>query len=315
MKERIRDVYYWQERTLLKNLNIEWQEHALFKIVDKNGNYGVGAATPDPFYGETFKTTMAILELLRDLIENTENIENIPDIEKKVNEKIKKDNTSKTAIYLAIYNYINNKYNFEITNLLFPSNNNQFQETLFRVFWKKDVNLFDVVNNIQKNNQIIKIEYLEKPSELDIKDTLKIFRNTKLWIDFNGLLNYHELKQVLNQLKNYNVVALEQPLAKNKESILKNTEVGYPIYWDESIEQSEDILRLSEITNGIVVDITKVGGLTNLKKIYDIANTLNIETVLSTRIEHPLNLEYSNKIKNAFDIVDLDIKHYLQYQV
>ena len=31
MQTRERDVYYWQERTLLKNLDIEWIEHVLLR--------------------------------------------------------------------------------------------------------------------------------------------------------------------------------------------------------------------------------------------------------------------------------------------
>ncbi len=284
MKERKRDVYYWQERTILKNLNMEWQEHAIFKFIDKQGIQGVGAATPNYYFGETFKTTMAILELIRDLFEMEDDIENIPNIEEKFNEKIKRDNSSKTAVFLAIFDYLTNKYNYDPINLLFPTKKGISQESLFRIFWKKDTNIFDLLPEIQKDEEIVKIEFLEKP-----------------------LL----IRHILKFLKTSEILALEQPTPKYKENTLSNLQIDYPIFWDESIEQPEDIIRVSNIASGVVLDITKVGGLTNLKKHYDLANTLNLETVISTRIEHPINLNWSNKIKKAFDIIDLNIDHYI----
>ena len=311
MKERKRDVYYWQERTILKNLNMEWQEHAIFKFIDKQGIQGVGAATPNYYFGETFKTTMAILELIRDLFEMEDDIENIPNIEEKFNEKIKRDNSSKTAVFLAIFDYLTNKYNYDPINLLFPTKKGISQESLFRIFWKKDTNIFDLLPEIQKDEEIVKIEFLEKPLLSEFEKILKLFKNKKLWIDLRGLFPQHEIRFILKLLKSSEIMALEQPTPKYKENTLSNLQINYPIFWDESIEQPEDIIRVSNIASGVVLDITKVGGLTNLKKHYDLANTLNLETVISTRIEHPINLNWSNKIKKAFDIIDLNIDHYI----
>jgi len=311
MKERKRDVYYWQERTILKNLNMEWQEHAIFKFIDKQGIQGVGAATPNYYFGETFKTTMAILELIRDLFEMEDDIENIPNIEEKLNEKIKKDNSSKTAVSLAIFDYLTNKYNYDPTNLLFPTKKSISQESLFRIFWKKDNNIFDILPQIQKDEEIVKIEFLEKPLLSEFEKILKLFKNKKLWIDLRGLFSQHEIRHILKLLKTSEILALEQPTPKYKENTLSNLQINYPIFWDESIEQPEDIIRVSNIATGVILDITKVGGLTNLKKHYDLANILNLETVISTRIEHSINLNWSNKIKNAFDIIDLNIDHYI----
>lgn len=311
MKERKRDVYYWQERTILKNLNIEWQEHAMFKFIDKQGIQGVGAATPNYYFGETFKTTMAILEMIRDLFEMEDDIENIPNIEGKINEKIKRDNSSKTAVFLAIFDYLSSKYNYDPTKLLFPNKKSISQESLFRIFWKKGINIFNLLPEIQNDGEIIKIEFLEKPSLSELEKTMKLFKSKKLWIDLKGLFSQHEIRHILKLLKHSEILALEQPTPKYKENTLGNLHIPYPIFWDESIEQPEDIIRVSNIATGIVLDITKVGGLTNLKKHYDLANTLNLETVISTRIEHPINLNWSNKIKNAFDIIDLNIGHYI----
>ncbi len=75
-----------------------------------------------------------------------------------------------------------------------------------------------------------------------------------------GLLDFYELTKALEILKPLKIVALEQPLAKGREKKVELIESQYPIFWDESIVTLEDLLRLHDFSNGIVLSLTKVGG-------------------------------------------------------
>ncbi len=314
MQARERDVYYWQERTLLKNLDTEWIEHVLFKIVDKDNIEGIGAATPYIYFGQTFKSTMAILEELREFIENVPEIENIQTIENIIDKLIKNENTAKTSIMLTICDYINNKYNLDISKLLFSFDKDKYQENIFRIFWKKNLNLHEVYNTYFTDHQELKLEFLEKPSMKDLNEISKIFQGKRVWLDFRGLLDFYELTKALEILKPLKIVALEQPLAKGREKKIELIESQYTIFWDESIVTLEDLLRLHDFSNGIVLSLTKVGGLINVKKILDLAEIYNLITVISSGIEHPINTSWSNKIKGSFDIVDLTFDYYITDQ-
>ena len=312
MNKRKRDVYYWQERISLKNMDVQWQESTVFKIADEKGIEGIGAATPNNYFGETFKTTMAVIEHLRNLIENENEIDKIQNVEDKMSKAIKRDNAAKTAVGLALCDYINKKYEFDIVNILFPVDQKEFQEKLFRVFWKENLNITDMINNYYNKDYILKIEFLEKPTIQDFFNLSQILIGKKIWLDLKGLFNFHELNKILEILKDVKIVSLEQPLERNKESKIMEFLEKYQIFWDESIESENDILRLYNMCNGVVLDITKVGGILNMKKLFDLSNSLNLQTVISSRLEHSINIYWSNKIKNAFDFVDLNFEHYIK---
>lgn len=311
MHTRERDVFYWQERTLLKNLDTEWIEHVLFKIVDKDNIEGIGAATPDIYFGQTFKSTMAILEELREFIENVPDIENVLTVAKLMDKLIQDENTAKTSIMLTICDYINNKYKLDVSKLLFSFEKDKYQDNIYRIFWRKNINVLEVYNSHLKNDEVVKLEFLEKPSISDLEELSSAFQGKQVWLDFRGLLDFYELTKALDIMNQLKIVALEQPLAKGREKKVELIESQYPIFWDESIVTLEDLLRLHDFSNGIVVSLTKVGGLFNVKKIYDLAEIYNLITVISTGIEHPININWSNKIKASFDIVDLSFDYYL----
>jgi L-alanine-DL-glutamate epimerase-like enolase superfamily enzyme len=308
---RERDVFYWQERTLLKNLDTEWIEHVLFKIVDKDNIEGIGAATPDIYFGQTFKSTMAILEELREFIENVPDIENVLTVAKLMDKLIQDENTAKTSIMLTICDYINNKYKLDVSKLLFSFEKDKYQDNIYRIFWRKNINVLEVYNSHLKNDEVVKLEFLEKPSISDLEELSSAFQGKQVWLDFRGLLDFYELTKALDIMNQLKIVALEQPLAKGREKKVELIESQYPIFWDESIVTLEDLLRLHDFSNGIVLSLTKVGGLFNVKKIYDLAEIYNLITVISTGIEHPININWSNKIKASFDIVDLSFDYYL----
>lgn len=311
MHTRERDVFYWQERTLLKNLDTEWIEHVLFKIVDKDNIEGIGAATPDIYFGQTFKSTMAILEELREFIENVPDIENVLTVAKLMDKLIQDENTAKTSIMLTICDYINNKYKLDVSKLLFSFEKDKYQDNIYRIFWRKNINVLEVYNSHLKNDEVVKLEFLEKPSISDLEELSSAFQGKQVWLDFRGLLDFYELTKALDIMNQLKIVALEQPLAKGREKKVELIESQYPIFWDESIVTLEDLLRLHDFSNGIVLSLTKVGGLFNVKKIYDLAEIYNLITVISSGIEHPININWSNKIKASFDIVDLSFDYYL----
>jgi len=307
---RKRDVYYWQERSILKNIDEEWKEHIVFKIIDKDGYEGSGAATPDENYGETFKTAMAVVEGLRKLAENYNDLGFISDFQQEMDNFVKYDKTAKTAVFLAICDYISNKKDIDITKALFPVKSGYSKE-LLRFYWKKDIDITPFIN--KKDFYGIKVEFLEKPENDDLINILSSNEDAKFWFDFRGSLNHFELRNIEGILNNYNnVIALEQPLPVFKEFNLNNIKRKYPIFWDESLQRVEDILRLKDCGTGFVFDITKFGGILNIYQALSIAKSYGLETVLSTRLEHPLNVVWSEKIKNSFDVSDLNISHYIE---
>ncbi|NUU97854.1 hypothetical protein [Marinitoga sp. 1138] len=304
---RKRSVYYWQERSILKYLNKEWIEHAVFKI-ESEGVEGIGAGTPNPDFGETYKTTMAIIEKMRKLTEEWEDLNNYADFEKVMNQIVKFDMSSKTAVELSIADYILNSKSLDLSSVLFSKNKNNTE--IFKIYFHKNMS-YAVFGEI-KFPEILKIEFLEKMDFEEIEKYKKFVDKYPIWLDFKGLYNHYEIKQILKIFKNDNIVALEQPLPVGNESAVVDLLGNYDIFWDESFKTLQDIFKLKDYATGFVFEITKFGGLLKTAEYLNVIRDIGLETVISSRIEHPLNLKWAKKIQKSFDYIDLNYEHYIE---
>ncbi|WP_129408714.1 hypothetical protein [Marinitoga lauensis] len=109
-----------------------------------------------------------------------------------------------------------------------------------------------------------------------------------------------------------NIIALEQPLPVGSEFVVKDLLIKYPVFWDESFKGIQDIMRLKDISTGLVFEITKFGGLLRTSEYLKVAESFGLETMISSRIEHPITLRWAKKIMKSFDYIDLDYEHYIE---
>ncbi|WGS64047.1 enolase C-terminal domain-like protein [Marinitoga aeolica] len=304
---RKRDVYYWQERSILKYLKEEWIEHAVFKI-DSNGVEGIGAGTPNPDYGETYKTTMAIIEKLRKLTEEWKNLNDYAEFEREMDNIVKFDMSSKTAVEIAIADYILNAKELDLSKILF-SESGENQE-MKKIYVHKDMG-YAIYEEIY-DASTIKIEFLEKINLEELEILRANIEKYNVWIDFKGLFNHYEVRKILNIFEGINIIAIEQPLPVGSEFAAKDLLMKYPIFWDESFKNVHDILKLKNISTGLVFELTKFGGLLKTSEYLKLARRIGLETMISSRIEHPITLKWAKKIKNSFNYIDLDYEHYIE---
>jgi len=304
---RKRDVYYWQERSVLQNLGQEWREHLVFKIIDDEEITGTGAATPNKEFGETFKTSMAIVESLRKITENFENMNNIIEFENNVHSIIKKDMAAKATIFLSVYDYISNKNNLKIENYYFDLKNNHQKEYFERVFIENNF------ETLKSENENIKLDIKKYTKPDDLIKIIKKYHEKNIIIDFSGLYNSLELNYILKSTRDINIVALEQPFNFGQEyQAQKYMNEGFKIYWDESFHTLIDFDRIHKYSTGFVFSISKISSLSNISSLLKYVKTKGYETIISSEIEHPANLMWSKKISNAFDIIDLDFSKYVK---
>ncbi|KLO21591.1 hypothetical protein X275_08610 [Marinitoga sp. 1197] len=104
---------------------------------------------------------------------------------------------------------------------------------------------------------MIKIEFIEKISLEELEILKANIDKYKIWIDFKGIFNHYEVKKILDVFKDLNVVAIEQPLPVGSESAVKDLLTKYTVLLDESFKTLQDIIRLKDISTGLVFEITK----------------------------------------------------------
>ena len=88
--------------------------------------------------------------------------------------------------------------------------------------------------------------------------------------------------------------------------------MGYKVYWDESFHNIFDFYRIKDYSTGFVFSISKMASLSNISTLLRYVKENGFETIISSKLEHPINLKWSNKISNAFDITDLNYSKYIK---
>ncbi|MGM0640611.1 MAG: hypothetical protein ACQESN_04200 [Thermotogota bacterium] len=304
---RKRDVYYWQERSILNKLDQEWKEHLVFKIIDENEIQGIGASTPNKEFGETFKTSMAIVESLRKITENFHDLKYLVEFENKINSFIKKDMSAKTTVLLAVYDYISKRNNINIEHFYFDFNSKHKKVNFERIFLNENFEF------IPSKNKKIKLDIKNYIETDKLIETISLYKDKELILDFSGLYSSFELDYLMKKLENLNIVALEQPTKHAQEKQMKKfLKKGYKIYWDESFHNIADLDRIKDYSTGFVFTLSKMSSLSKISNLLKLVQFKGYETIISSELEHPINLDWSNKISKAFDIIDLNFSKYIK---
>ena len=139
-----------------------------------------------------------------------------------------------------------------------------------------------LASNIEKykNAPLMKLKATrEKVLEI-VKTAHQTSPETKFIVDFNEGLFPSEVEKISNELKNLNVVLLEQPLHANQDEILSTFKHPIPIGADESCHVSHDVINLKNRYECVIIKPGKCGGLTESLKVKKVAEENNLMTMI-----------------------------------
>ncbi|HEY9705477.1 MAG TPA: dipeptide epimerase, partial [Allocoleopsis sp.] len=115
-----------------------------------------------------------------------------------------------------------------------------------------------------------------------LKAVLETAPNTIFSVDANGGWNLKDALIMCEYLAQLGVKYIEQPLPKGTEDQLIELyeRSPIPIIADESCFNSQDIIKLADKVHGINIKLMKCGGLTEAKRMIDLAKTCNLKVML-----------------------------------
>lgn len=131
----------------------------------------------------------------------------------------------------------------------------------------------------------------------------------RLRVDANGGWTLARAKQLLPLLHEYQVELVEQPLpAGDFEGLraLAQLRSRPPLFVDESIKTSADILAHQGLVEGIVVKLAKSGGIRGALRQITLARALGLEVMLSCMIESSVAVTAAAHLAALAQWVDLD---------
>ena len=127
-------------------------------------------------------------------------------------------------------------------------------------------------------------------------------------VDANGGWSPRDAEHMMKWLAERQCDYVEQPLPAGNESDLRTVFASrpLPIFLDESIRDSQDVVRFHDLCDGINLKLMKTGGLTEALRLVATARAFSLQTMIGCMGESSVAISAGASIGALFDHIDLD---------
>ena len=264
--------------------------------ISEDGKKGWGESCPTPHYGESVKSVMAHISEIAPKIEAGLSREEL--------QTTMPPGAARNAIDCALWDLEAKQSGKNIAELMGHScpNNLQSVETISigtaEAMGKKAATLASFPT--------IKV----KMNAEDIKNRIEaVHKNApaaRIIVDANESWTLDLVKQVAETLKENGVVMLEQPLPPKDDELLRGLNAPLPLGGDESCHVAADLGRLKGIYDVVNIKLDKTGGLTEAKKLLDLAKDMGFDIMVGCMVGTSLSMAAGMFIASEASFVDLD---------
>ena len=140
-------------------------------------------------------------------------------------------------------------------------------------------------------------------------EAIRSVTDLPLAVDANqGWNDKHEALDMIEWLKEKNIVMVEQPLPKNDiDNIAWLTQHSpLPIIADESIQRLNDIEKLKGVFSGINIKLMKCTGMREAWKMRNLAEALGMKVMIGCMTETSCAISAAAQLSSGLDYADLD---------
>jgi L-alanine-DL-glutamate epimerase-like enolase superfamily enzyme len=140
-------------------------------------------------------------------------------------------------------------------------------------------------------------------------DAVRSVTKKPIRVDANeGWTSKEEAARKINWLESQGVQFIEQPLPANmfEETRWIRRHVHMPIFADEACHSAEDIPRLREAYDGIVIKLDKSGGILEAYRQIIVAKALGMKTMLGCMVSSSCTITAAAHLSPLVDYADLD---------
>jgi L-Ala-D/L-Glu epimerase / N-acetyl-D-glutamate racemase len=267
----------------------------LIKIIEA-GVEGIGESVPTAHYNETIESVMTQIDAIRPNIEGGLSLHAL--------NRLLPPGAARNALDCALWDLKAKQMNTRVEKLLgFPQ--------IDSIISAQTLSLNDPINMIRsaaniKDYPLIKIKFDNHNVVEKIQGIARSAPKSRIIVDANESWNITELNYFEPELKDNNVVLIEQPLPARDDADLLQYTGSIPICADESFHSSEDLERVSNYYQCVNIKLDKAGGLTEAVKILQQAKMRELKVMLGCMVGTSFSMAPSSLLASQVDFVDLD---------
>jgi L-alanine-DL-glutamate epimerase-like enolase superfamily enzyme len=270
---------------------------------------GYGEASPVSYHGENPETAAALLKAWAETDILGDDPFAIAEICRKMDKSISGHNSVKAGIEMALHDICGKIANLPTYKMLGLSGLKQ-PITDFTI----GIDSLEVIEKKTKEAldagyKVLKVKQGTQYDRDIIKSVRKVAKDIPIRVDANGAWTPKQAVLMAEFLAENNVQFIEQPLPKAAsvdDFKFVRDHSPLPIYADESISRSQDVVRLANAIDGVVVKLAKTGGLLEAIKVIQTARAHGMQIMFGCMLESSLGVTAAVHLSSLVDHLDLD---------
>lgn len=284
-----------------------YAEHVnvLVRVTDTDGEYGLGEAAPNRYYGESLEGALDALHRATPLLAKRDGAD-FEAIEDELRASLPDARSLTAALSVALHDLAAKRRSISVRGLwgLGSSRTPLSSYTIpigdpavlsERVLWASEY-------------PVLKIK-LGAGDERMILDTVREAAPEKtLRVDANAAWSRGHAAEMLDVLARHDVELLEQPLPADDVDGLRELQAltAIPIIADESCRVASDVERLAGAVRGINIKLAKCGGLVEARRMISAARAHDMSVMAGCMIESSVGISGIAQLAPLLDYADLD---------
>lgn len=284
-----------------------YAEHVnvLVRVTDTDGEYGLGEAAPNRYYGESLEGALDALHRATPLLAKRDGAD-FEAIEDELRASLPDARSLTAALSVALHDLAAKRRSISVRGLwgLDSSRTPLSSYTIpigdpavlsERVLWASEY-------------PVLKIK-LGAGDERMILDTVREAAPEKtLRVDANAAWSRGHAAEMLDVLARHDVELLEQPLPADDVDGLRELQAltAIPIIADESCRVASDVERLAGAVRGINIKLAKCGGLVEARRMISAARAHDMSVMAGCMIESSVGISGIAQLAPLLDYADLD---------
>ncbi len=271
---------------------------------------GLGEASPSPrITGDTVGSIIAALEIMKKILLGKDAL----DVGARINEiekAIRGNTAAKAAIDIALHDLLGKRAGLPLYKIL-GGERKRIDTSLTVSIGNVEETVKHARELLDTGAKVLKVKIgLDPEEDVERIKALRDITDTRIRVDANQGYNLKRALKVLRRIERYEIEFAEQPIPAERidelEILRRGTEI--PIFADESVHRSYDVIRLIGKVDGINIKLMKSGGIREAMKMISIAKAAGMKVMVGCMIETKVGISAGTHfvLGMGADYADLD---------
>jgi L-alanine-DL-glutamate epimerase-like enolase superfamily enzyme len=286
----------------------ETVETIVVRLENDDGEYGIGAAAPSSYYGESVDSVEAVLPELLDIVTDVGDPTRQQTIERAMAEAAPGEAAARAAVSVAIHDLAATQAEEPLYRRL-GLDPSYAPQTSYTVSIDSPAGMASTAQKAAgAGHSILKVKLGTDDDRARIDAIRKTVPQTRIRVDANGAWTPEQAIEKMDWLAHAGVEFVEQPVpADDHDGLARVTEEGFlPVAADESCVTAEDVPAVADAADIVVVKLTKCGGIRPAVRQIETAHAHGLDVMLGCMVESMASLAGACHLAPLVEYADLD---------